>query len=32
MPREKALSIIESEVGKAVDGDCFAILRDLTAH
>lgn len=31
MPREKALSIIESEVGKAVDGDCFAILRDLTA-
>lgn len=27
MPQEKALAIIEGEVGKAVDGECFAALR-----
>jgi HD-GYP domain-containing protein (c-di-GMP phosphodiesterase class II) len=29
MPREKALAIIGSEVGKAVDGDCFDALTQL---
>jgi HD-GYP domain-containing protein (c-di-GMP phosphodiesterase class II) len=31
MPRSKALAIMESEVGKAVDGACFEALRDLVA-
>jgi HD-GYP domain-containing protein (c-di-GMP phosphodiesterase class II) len=29
MPHEKAMAIIESEVGKAVDGACFAALREV---
>jgi HD-GYP domain-containing protein (c-di-GMP phosphodiesterase class II) len=29
MPREQALAVIESEVGKAVDGACFAALREI---
>ena len=31
MPQAEALTVIESEVGKAVDGDCFAALRELVA-
>ena len=31
MPQEKALSIMASEVGKAVDGECFAALNDSIA-
>ena len=31
MPQEKALSIMASEVGKAVDGECFAALKDSIA-
>lgn len=29
LPVEKALSIMEAEVGKAIDGNCFEALRDL---
>lgn len=31
MPQEKALSIMESEVGKAVDPDCMAALKTVVA-
>lgn len=31
MPQEKALAIIEGEVGKAVDGDCFEALKAAVA-
>lgn len=31
MPTEKALAVMESEVGKAIDGDCFAALRAIAA-
>ena len=31
MPQEKALSIMANEVGKAVDGECFAALNDSIA-
>ena len=30
MPREKALSIMEGEIGKAIDADCFEALRAIT--
>lgn len=29
MPRDVALSVMEAEVGKAIDGDCFAALKSL---
>ena len=32
MPREKALAIMEGEVGKAIDGECFAALRELVSR
>jgi HD-GYP domain-containing protein (c-di-GMP phosphodiesterase class II) len=31
MPQDQALAIIEGEVGKAVDGDCFAALKAMVA-
>jgi HD-GYP domain-containing protein (c-di-GMP phosphodiesterase class II) len=31
MPQERALAIIEAEVGTAVDPDCFTALRELLA-
>jgi HD-GYP domain-containing protein (c-di-GMP phosphodiesterase class II) len=32
MPREKALGVMESEVGKAIDGECFTALRAIAAE
>lgn len=29
MPVDEALAVMESEVGRAIDGDCFATLRDI---
>ena len=31
MPSEQALSIMANEVGKAIDPDCFAALRDVVS-
>lgn len=32
MPQEKALAIMAGEVGKAVDGECFAALRSMVGN